>query len=78
MKKGPGKFYEKYKKEIEEGLKGNQEAIAQIKTQQIKIAALLKEDPKVLENKKKIWDMQVNYLIKEFEKFGGFEIQSKK
>ena len=71
MKKGPGKFYEKYKKEIEEGLKGNQEAIAQIKTQQIKIAALLKEDPKVLENKKKIWDMQVNYLIKEFEKFGG-------
>ena len=60
MKKGPGKFYEKYKKEIEEGLKGNQEAIAQIKTQQIKIAALLKEDPKVLENKKKIWDMQVN------------------
>ena len=60
MKKGPRKFYQKYKKEIEEGLKGNQEAIAQIKTQQIKIAALLKEDPKVLENKKKIWDMQVN------------------
>ena len=77
MKKGPGKFYEKYKKEIEEGLKGNQEAIAQIKTQQIKIAALLK-DPKVLENKKKLWEMRVNYLIKEFEQFGGFEIQSKK
>ena len=36
MKKGPGKFYEKYKKEVEEGLKGNQEAVAQIKTQKIK------------------------------------------